>query len=692
MNPINARSFRFVLALCALALTALPAAAQNEAEQQNSIQAVNVSTAPGGKLVLTVTMKNALPSLPRDFSVSTPPRIAFDFPNTVSELAKATQEFDQGSLRSISVVQAGSRSRLVVNLTQPMSYTSRIEGSNLIVTLSSVSGAGSASRFAEALPGTPGHTLRDIDFRRGPNGEGRIEVALSDSGVGIDIRREGKRLVVDFIKTSAPRALQRKLDVTDFGTPVSLVDTFAQGSNVRMVVEPTGQWEQVAYQADNRFVLEIKRKAVEEEGKKGAKPEYSGDKLTLNFQNIQVREALNVIADFTGLNIVISDSVTGNLTLRLKDVPWDQALDIILQSKNLDKRQSGNVIRIAPREELAAADKLRMSAEQDVVDLEPLRTESFQLSYQKGEDIANLLSSGTQRILSKRGSAVVDKRTNILFVQDTPSRLEDVRALIKQIDIPVRQVMIEARFVSAGTQFNRNLGAKLSFTSFNQYATPVGPVGPVMAGGAGGLPAATPNGTTIAKTIQTGQVVSANTLSFAMFDPSMTKLLQLELNASEIDGTTKNIASPRVVTADKTAATISSGTQIPYQQATSSGATSIAFVSAALTLNVTPQITPDDHIDMRLAVNQDSVGTIYAGTPSINSRRVTTQVLVENGGTVVIGGVYTQDVSDSTTKIPLLGDLPVIGWLFKNKVATDNKNELLIFITPKIMKENLNLD
>lgn len=696
MNPLTLRIFRLAFVLCAAA--ALPAYAQEGAETQNSIQALNVSTAPGGKLMLTVTMKRPLVSLPRAFAVSTPPRIALDFPDTANELGKPTQEFNQGSLRSVSIVQAGSRSRLVINLTQPLPYDARIEGNSLLVTLSSPSAGGATSRFSESAPGAPSHTLRDIDFHRGPNGEGRIEVALSDAGTGIDIRHEGKKIVVDFMKTSTPRALQRKLDVTDFGTPVHFIDTFAQGTNVRMVVEPSGLWEQVAYQTDEKFVLEIKQKVVEEAKKKSEKPVYTGEKLTLNFQNIQVREALNVIADFTGLNIVISDSVSGNLTLRLKDVPWDQALDIILQSKGLDMRKNGNVIQVAPTDEIAAREKVKLTADQDVADLEPLRTESFLLSYQKGEDMVMLLAaSGTQRILSKRGSAVVDKRTNTLFVQDTPSRLEDVRALIKQIDVPVRQVLIEARFVSAGTQFSRALGTKMNFINFAPVNTPFGPLAQSAFGGPGGPPAgATKGGQTIPQILQNNLTAAPNALSINMVDPAMTRLLQLELDASEIDGTTKNIASPRVVTADKAAATISSGVQIPYQQATASGATSIAFIDAALTLTVTPLITPDDNIDMKVLVTQNTVGapvSVGIGTaPSVNMKKLTTQVLVQNGGTVVIGGVYTQDVTDSASKIPLLGDIPILGWLFKSKTTSDNKNELLIFITPKILKDSLNLD
>jgi type IV pilus assembly protein PilQ len=661
----------FLFVACSMHV--LLANAQGNVNAQNSIQALNVSNRSDGKQVITVTMKHA-PDLPRDFTITSPPRIAFDFSNTRNGTGKSTLTYNQNDLRSINIVQAGKRTRLVVNLGQAMPYDTKVDGNNLVITLGNVSKAAEVSRFAEATPSTEAHRLQGIEFHRGKGGEGRIEVALSDNHIGIDIHHQGNKILVDFMNTSASSALQRKLDVTDFGTPVNFIDTFAQGDNVRMAVEPTGSYDQSAYQADNKFVLEIRPKT---EGEKETEKKYTGDKLTLNFQNIQVREALNVIADFTGLNVVISDSVGGSLTLRLKDVPWDQALDIILQTKGLAMRRSGNVIRIAPAAELAAQEKVNLTAAQDVADLVPLQTESFKLSYQKGGDVIALITNKDQRILSKRGSAVVDSRTNTLFVQDTPARLEDVRNLLRQIDVPVRQVMIEARFVSAGTNFNRNLQGKLSYTG-GAFNLPNGQqAGNVSVGGVA-LPAV--------------GAAAPGAISLAMFNQSVTKILNLELDASQVDGTTKDIASPRVVTADKKSATISAGTEIPYQVATSSGATAIAFKDATLQLTVTPQITPDDNVDMSLTVNQDTVGTIYNGVPSINTKKVTTDVLVDNGGTVVIGGVYTQDVTDSTTKVPLFGDIPIIGWLFKSKVKTNNKSELLVFITPKILKDSLNLD
>lgn len=662
--------------------------AQAQADAQNSITALNISSAGDGTTVIKVELAQPLANVPAGFTINTPPRIALDFPNTANGLGKSVQDFSEGDLRSANIVQAGNRTRLVINLNQMLAYDTKIDGNSLLITLHGKAAdrvaVGSTSRFAEAKQGAQKHILRDVDFRRGKNGEGRIQVDLSDPGIGIDIRQQGTTLIVDFLKTSLPRNLQRKLDVVDFATPVQGVDTFAQGDNVRMVIEPKGLWEHAAYQTDNKFIVEVKPLADDPNKLvKGSQTGYAGEKLTLNFQKIDVREALNVIADFTELNMVISDTVSGNLTLRLKDVPWDQALDIILQSRGLDMRKNGNVIQVAPRDEIAAKEKINLAARQEISDMEELRTESFQLSYQTVAEMIKLLTDAKQPILSKRGSAVSDPRTGTIFVQDTPSRLEEVRKIIKQIDVPVRQVLIEARFVSAGDSFNRTLGGKLGYT------------GPAVGAGAGfavgtNNPTAT-RGVVGGNVNLPGAASGMGGLTLSLFNPLATKVLTLELTASELDGKTKNIASPRVVTKDKVAATISAGTQIPYQQATSSGATSVAFKDATLSLNVTPQITPDDHINMQVTANQDTVGTIYGGVPSINTKKVNTEVLVENGGTVVIGGVFTQDISDSTQKVPLLGDVPVVGWLFKNNVKSDSKSELLIFITPKIMKDEMSL-
>jgi len=675
------RLFAIVFSVCAFSAQAQDVTPAGE--ELNSIQSISATSAVGGKIVVKIGLKASPAGQPAAFTINTPPRIAFDFPNTANGLGKSMQEFGEGDLRSANIVQAGSRTRLVINLVQMVSYDTRVDGNDVLITLQPKGVGGgaepvAAAHFADASAGSQTHSLRDIDFRRGKNGEGRVQIDLSDADIGIDIKQQGKVLIADFQRTSLPRNLQRKLDVSDFATPVQMVDAFVQGGNARLSIEPKGLWEYSAYQTDNKFIIEVK--AVTEDPNKlvkGNVPGYSGEKLTLNFQNISTREALSVIADFTGLNMVISDTVSGSLTLRLKDVPWDQAFDIILQSRGLDMRKNGNVIQVAPREEIAAKEKIDFSARQEITELEPLRTENFQLAYAKAADIVTLISDDKQKILSKRGSANYDLRTNMLFVKDVPTSLEEVRKLIKLVDVSVRQVLIEARFVEAGETFNHTLGGRLGFA------------GPTQAQG-GGFSVGSSRGSVSGGSLNLpGATAGLGGLTMTLFNAAATNTLTLELNASAIDGTTKNIASPRVVTGDKTPATIESGVEVPYLQASSSGATSVSFKKAVLGLTVTPQITPVDSVTMKISVSQDSVGNIYAGVPSINTKKVNTQVLVENGGTVVIGGVYTQDASDSTSAVPGLSDIPVLGWLFKTNNTIKSKKELLVFITPKILKDTL---
>lgn len=676
------RVFAILLALCAFSVHAQEQ--EGGADAVNSIQTISASSEQDGKLVIKVGLKSPPKGQPAAFTINTPPRIAFDFPNTENGLGTAMQTFGEGDLRSANIVQAGNRTRLVINLVQMVGYDTRVEGNEVLITLQPKGLVGGVApvaeaHFADSTVSEQSHSLRDIDFRRGVNGEGRIQIDLSDANIGIDIKQQGKALVVDFQRANLPRSLQRKLDVADFATPVQMIDAFMQGGSARLSIEPKGLWEYSAYQTDNKFIVEVKT-VTEDTTRlvKGLAPGYSGEKLTLNFQNISTREALSVIADFTGLNMVISDTVSGNLTLRLKDVPWDQAFEIILQSRGLDMRKNGNVIQVAPREEIAAKEKIEFSSREEITQLEPLRTENYQLSYAKAADIVALISNDKQRILSKRGSANFDLRTNMLFVKDVPSSLDDVRKVIKLVDVPVRQVLIEARFVEAGETFNQTLGGRLGYVGPTQAQGGGFAVGNMgrgsISGGSTNLPGATSG---------------LGGLTMTLFNAAATKTLTLELNASAIDGTTKNIASPRVVTSDKTAATIESGVEVPYQQASSSGATNVAFKKAVLGLTVTPQITPEDSVTMKISVSQDSVGNIFSGVPSINTKKVDTQVLVDNGGTVVIGGVYTQDESDSTTKVPGLGDIPVLGWLFKNNTRVKSKKELLVFITPKILKDTL---
>jgi type IV pilus assembly protein PilQ len=669
----------------------------------NSILAISASPVAGGKILLKVALKNALSNQPAAFTINTPPRIAFDFPNTTNDSGKSVQNFSEGDLRGVNIVQAGSRTRLVVNLNQLLTYDTQIDGNNVLITLqgkaaSSSTEPTSTTRFAEAKPGNQAHSLRDVDFKRGANGEGRVQVDLSDAGVGIDIKQQGKTLLVDFAQTNLPKNLQRKLDVVDFGTPVQLVDTFTQGDNTRLVIEPKGNWEYSAYQTDNKFIIEVKQ-VIEDASKlaKGSRYTYAGEKLSLNFQNISTREALNVIADFTNLNMVISDTVSGNLTLRLKEVPWDQALQIILDSRGLLQLKEGNVIMVAPRDEISARQKDTLTTQKLISDLEPLKTEAFPLSYAKVADVKAVLA-GTLRIgtaaagatpadASKGGaseSVAFDTRTNTIYVTASLSKLAEVREIIKKLDIPVRQVLIEARFVEATKQYNAQLGGKLGYT------------GPAVAAGTG---ATIGNsglfGTVTAAGVNNAGFVSGQggSVNLSLFDALATKTLSLELNASEVDGTTKSIASPRVMTGDSTPATIKSGVEIPYTLAGSATTgPSVAFKDATLSLTVTPKITPDDRVMMNLDLTQDTVGTLYGGVPSINSKNVSTTVLVDNGGTVVIGGIYTEDSQDSVTKVPLLGDIPILGWLFKNDIKAESKSELLVFITPKILKDSLNLN
>ncbi len=677
--------------------------------QVNSIEAISVSPQQAGKIIVKVTLKEAPVSPPAGFTVTNPPRIAFDFPNTTNALGRSVQEVGGGDLRRINVVQASGRTRMVLELTKSLNYDTQIDGKSVLITLqdtgaAATAAAGITQHFAEARPTDRKHSVRDIDFRRGAGAEGRIVVDLSDSGVGIDIRQQGRSIIVDFLNAALPKNLERRLDVTDFGTPVQTIDALTQGNNARLVITPRGNWEHSAYQTENRFIIEVKQ-IVEDPSRlvPGTRPGYRGEKLSLNFQNVEVRAVLQVLADFTGLNIITSDTVTGSLTLRLKDVPWDQALDIILQSKGLDMRKSGNVVWIAPRDELATKEKLALEARQQIAELEPTRTESFQLNYQKGQDVQAFLSTGTQRLLSKRGSAVVDARTNTVFVQDTPTRLEEIRKLIRQIDVPVRQVMIESRIVEAQDTFSRNLGVRLGY-----HDRSVGWGLPSANSGVRILPGANFNDTTF----HTGQLATTPTLndftnvnlpsgniagaaagvfSFILFNTAATRFLNLELSALQADGKGKIISSPRVITADKNEATIEQGTEIPYQQATSSGATAVQFKKATLSLKVKPQITPDDNVIMTLKVNKDSVGQVTVGGPAIDTKQISTEVLVENGGTVVIGGIYSQEERSTTNKVPVLGDLPYVGFLFKNNVRSDDRRELLIFITPKILKETLTL-
>jgi len=685
---------RHTLLSVVLAVSSLPLMANAE----NFIQSVSGSV-QGGSEVIRIELTEPLASVPTGFNIQSPARIALDFQGVSNSLGRSAIEINLGNMRSANVIQAGERTRVVLNLKKPTSYKAEIQGKSLLIILDSQamaapSASSAAPIFAESrnrdtLP------LKDIDFRRGPNNSARIVVALPNNEVGVDIRQQGKTVVVEFLKTALPEGLRRRLDVTDFGTPVQTVTTSQVGDKVRMVVEPTGQWEQSAYQSDNQFVLEVRSQKVDSD-KLTQGSGFNGEKLSLNFQNIEIRSLLQVIADFTNFNVVTSDTVTGSVTLRLKDVPWDQALDIILQAKNLGMRKTGNVLLIAPKDELAAKDKQELESRAAIQNLEAVRTQSFQINYAKASEIAAQISAAgpggpgvtTARILSARGSVIAEPRTNQLFVTDIPVRLEQVQSFIAKLDVAVRQVLIEARIVEASDTFGRSLGVRL---------------GGGMIGAAGALSNGNTNVTlgtnynaTAADT--SGNFVSfpASTLGFAnaaasfavsIFNASANRFLNLELSALEADGKGKIVSSPRVVTADQVKALIEQGTEFPYQIATSSGATSLAFRKANLKLEVTPQITPEGNIILDLDVNKDSRGETTPAGIAIDTKHIRTQVLVENGGTVVIGGIFTLEETNNETKVPLLGDVPYLGNLFKSRARTSRKQEMLVFITPKMITD-----
>jgi type IV pilus assembly protein PilQ len=674
---------------------------------QNVVESVTSST-QGGAEVVRIDFSQPLQAVPVGFAIQAPARIALDIPGATNGLGRSTVEINQGNLRSVNVVQAGERTRLVLNLKTAVPYKAQLQGKSLLVVLDSVAVAGPStsvapvfaeSRNVEAQP------IRDIDFRRGTDNSGRIIVSLPNNQVGVDIHQQGQNLVVEFLKSSLPEGLRRRLDVSDFGTPVNTVTTFQVGDRVRVVIEPRGAWEHSAYQSDNQFVVEVRPLKIDPT-KLSQGPGFTGEKLSLNFQNIEVRALLQVIADFTNFNVVTSDSVTGAVTLRLKDVPWDQALDIVLQAKGLGMRKSGNVLWIAPKDEIAAKEKLDLESRNAVQSLEQLRTQSFQLNYTKAADVATQITSGTgaARILSTRGSVIAEPRTNQLFVTDIPSRLEQVQQLIGKVDIAVRQVLIEARIVEASDSFGKSLGVRLGGSDLRGirggdagYAVGGNGSNRIALGGTyDAVSATTTESSGTLNTINTSFVnlpavgqggFTPSTFAISLFSAAANRFLNLELSASEADGKIKLVSSPRIVTADQTKASIEQGTEFPYQMATSSGATAVAFRKATLKLEVTPQITPEGNIILDLDISKDSQGITTAAGIAIDTKHIKTQVLVENGGTVVIGGIFDSSENDSEAKVPFLGDLPGIGNLFKTKTRSSRKSEVLVFITPKMIAD-----
>ncbi len=689
---------------CALFLTllvvSLPQSLFAE-EGRNALVDVGYSSLPGNRVLIKISMEKPV-SMPNSFSIDKPARIALDFPKTVSRLKKKSTSISLGAARNITAVEAQGRTRVVLNLIRMVKYDTRVDGNSVFITLDSPTSviANSATKNANK---DEEQSIKHIDFRRGKNGEGRITVNFSSAASVVDVTKDGGKIIAFFSNTKLPERLKQRLDVIDFATPVNFIESFPKAGGVKMEIATQGPYEHLAFQSDDIFTLEVRPLTVEQKKKiEKEKFGYTGEKLSLNFQDIEVRAVLQLIADFTGLNLVTSDTVNGNVTLRLKNVPWDQALDLILKTKGLAMRQMGNVILVAPAEEIATREKQELEAEAKLRDLEPLQSEIIQINYAKAAEIAALLKAQENTMLTERGSVSVDDRTNTLLLMETVGKIVEIRALVSRLDIPIRQVLIESRVVIANDNFTHEIGVKFGVTGVNPSSD--GMIG--FSGNSTGVD-------TMASSAITNLATSGNAAPIAL--PSLTDrlnvslpsintagqfalgilgpdfMIDLELSAMQKEGKGEVLSNPRIITSNQQEAFIEQGVEIPYQRAASSGATTVSFKKAVLSLRVTPQITPDDRVIMDLNVNKDSVGAVFLGTPSINTREIKTQVLVANGETVVLGGILEKTSTNGVTKIPLLGDIPYFGRLFRNDLKVNDKEELLVFITPKILKENLNL-
>jgi len=672
-----------------------------------SITDINFSSLSGDVTEVRLDFDGQPPEI-TGYTIEKPARIAIDLPDTQSALTTKRHDISMGNTRSATLVSAKDRSRLVINLTKAVGYTTKVSGNTLILRIGQneavqpvVSTASKAATPETAAPtaSTLGARVVNVDFRRGEQGEGLVQIMLSDPRSSANITREGKRIVAELENVQLPANLSRRLDVVDFSTPVRFVDASTSGKTTRIVIEPINEdFEYLAYQTDKLLSINVANPPAEKKTEDAKKFLYTGEKLSLNFQDIEVRSVLQLIADFTGLNLVASDSVQGGITLRLQNVPWDQALDLVLKTKGLDKRQMGSVLLVAPSEEIAAREKMELEAVRQVEELAPLVTEYIRIKYAKASVMSQLLTT-EQGLLSERGSAVVDERTNTLLMKDTAGNLEKIREVITMLDVPVRQVLIEARIVVAGASVGKELGVKWGGAGFNANSSGT------KANYFGGKQQTIAEGNQILFGGNTGNLSgidlgAANMVNFGAVNPAASSfaigyqtadyLLDLELSAIETDGRAEIVSQPRVITADGQTASIESGTEIPYQEASSSGATSVSFKSAVLKLQVTPQITPDERIIMDLEINQDSVGEITnTGVPTIDTNSVRTQVLVDNGETVVLGGIFRSEEITSISKTPFFGDLPLIGALFRNTNHSSEKNELLVFITPRLVKDSL---
>ena len=683
--------WRGALTACCLFTGSIAAVNAADNASGNTLQAVDFAELPGNKTQITLTLSKPAPA-PLSFTIDNPARIALDFPNTSNGLKQRSQDIGIGMAESITAVEAQGRTRVVVNLVDMVPYETHTDGNQVILVVQNAGAEQSeAAIVATRAAGGSTDTINNIDFRRGEDGQGRIIVSLSDPSIPVDMQQQGGKVIVDFYRAQLPEELERRLDVLDFATPVKTIDTYTRGNNVHMVITPMGDYDYLAYQSNNQFTIEVKALTkTEVEASKKDELGYSGERLSLNFQDIEVRSVLQLIADFTGINVVVSDTVNGSLTLRLKNVPWDQALDIILKTKGLAMRQTGNVMLVAPSEEIAAREKLELESQKQIEELEPMYSEFIQVNYAKAADLAGLLKSSETTLMSDRGMVTTDERTNTLLVQDTAAKLVEIRQLVATLDVPVRQVLIESRIVIASNDFSRDLGVKFGLskqTTFNDdHIVAAGGTLNSIRGNNIIDPGFSPDGLLVDL-----PVIGATSSIGLAIGKIGSHMLNLELTAMEAEGQGEVISSPRVLTSNQKTAFIQSGVQIPYQEATSSGATSVSFKDAVLELKVTPQITPDDRIIMDLDVKKDSVGEIFLGVPSIDTNEVSTQVLVDNGETLVLGGIYEQEKIKEVDRVPFFGSLPLVSWMFKNTSITNDKAELLIFVTPKIVKEDLNI-
>jgi type IV pilus assembly protein PilQ len=705
--------------LALLAVAALTLGSQGvQAQTTNRLESIDAQALGGNSVQVTLRLSDAAPT-PLTFTVDNPARIALDLPETSVAMSSRRVDVKQGVLDTVNVAEANGRTRVVLNVDNLVPYETEVRGNTIVITI----GAGGSSAPSTSAPSTSmaaatsggarapagASSVSNIDFRRGSDGSGRVVVELTNSRVPADLRQEGGRILVNFAKTSLPESLMQRLDVADFATPVSTVDALRVADGTRLVIAASGDYEQLAYQSDNVYTIEIKP-IVKLPPELQDQKEYTGERLTLNFQDIETRAVLQLLADTSGQNMVISDTVAGNVTLRLQNVPWDQALDIVMRTKGLDMRRDGNVMYIAPAAEISAREKELLAARAEVQELAPLRTEYLQVNYAKASDLAALIKSGTNSsLLSERGSVAIDERTNTLLIQDSSERLGDIRRLVSTLDIPVRQVLIEARIVIVNDDFTRELGVRFGAQIALDHG---GSQGDGIIGGGNYVVADddvviddqpgianTGNGWAMPDPVERYMVNlpianPAGRIAMTLLDSDY--LVDLELSAAQAEGRSEIISSPRLITANQREATIEQGVEIPYQESSSSGATTTQFKKAVLSLKVTPQITPDNRVILDLTVAKDSVGELVASAtggfvPSIDTREIVTQVLVNDGQTVVLGGILETERRDAENKVPLLGDLPFLGHLFKQTTATDNKGELLIFVTPRILREGANL-